>query len=215
MITRQDAFLQRIQDGSRELDERFQMLCLCQEHREPWCNALILDIVGDRRNSRLSMFLKGWESNPFCGRAANGIMEAGLFKGRRYCWQHYDIYAICDTCLFGGAKTYYVWEYHPQQLPYQPFKWEERGRLHFGPPPEYAERFNSQRWNGIGSGEWFFQKSLWLCYQCKDALWERMQRGNKKRRNALLKQAKALSEGRQTLTGIKRLLKEKEKSLFV
>ena len=212
MITRQDAFRQRIKDGSRELDERFQMLCLCQEPRAQGCSAV--PTTGGF-NNRLSMFLKGWESDPFCGRAANGIMKAGLFKGRKYCWQHYDIYAICDTCLFGGAKTCYVWEYHPQQLPYQPFKWEERGRLHFGPIPEYAERFNSQRWNGIGSGEWVFQKSLWLCYQCKDALSERMERENKKRRNALLKQAKALREGRQTISEIKRLLKEKRNGLFV
>ena len=92
MITIQDAFLQRIQDGSRELDERFQMLCLCQEPRAQGCKAVI--DAGDRRNSRLSMFLKGWERDPFCGRAGVSIMKAGLFKGRKYCWQHYDLYAL-------------------------------------------------------------------------------------------------------------------------
>ena len=103
MITAQDAFRQRIQEGSRELDERFQMLCMCQEPREPWCNA-VSDSSFNRYATRLSMFLKGWESSPFCSREGTDIMEHGLFKGRGYCWQHHPHYAICDACPRSGAR---------------------------------------------------------------------------------------------------------------
>jgi len=198
-------------------EEKFRMFCLCQG-THVGCSAITG--VGSGSRAAILLFFKGYSVDPYCGRGGNQMMEGGVFKGRGYCWQHYPLYAICDTCLDytphkrGGyvslgrhAQLANVWERHPQHRKYH----TERGQLMLGPPPEqslWAERL-------IASGEWLFQKSLWLCAQCRDAFAERMQRGNKKLRKALVKEAQALIEGRQTLTEIKRLLKEKKKGVTV
>lgn len=200
-------------------EEKFRMLCLCQG-THVGCSAITG--VGSGSRAAILLFFLGESVSPHCGRGGNQMMEGGVFKGRKYCWQHYPLYAICDTCLnyeSSGrgldwdvrreARMVYVWEFHPQRIP--PFRPEDRGRLMLGPPPEkslWGERL-------LASGEWLLQKSLWLCDPCTDAFAERMQRGNKKLRKALIKEAQALIEGRQTLTEIKRLLKEKKKGVTV
>jgi len=218
MITAQDAFRQRIQEGSRELDERFQMLCQCQNPLELGCNAVP---SGGHYSNPLAEFLRGQIDDPFCGRGGNKVMKGGLFKGRRYCWQHYPAYAICDMCLdydpdgYGlissHARWIYVWEHHPKRQPRKTYHWEERGQLMRGPEwpiPSAGHNFDKE-WAErlIETEEWILQKSMWLCGTCRDVLDKRIDSANTKQRKNLIKQAKALKEGKETYIWLRKYLR--------
>ena len=68
------AFLQGLLDNyalsqhrltSRSMDERFQMLCQCQNPLELGCNAVP---SGGHYSNPLAEFLRGQIDDPFCGR---------------------------------------------------------------------------------------------------------------------------------------------------
>ena len=224
------AFRQRLLDdyalsqhrlASRSMKERFQMLCQCQNPRELGCSAVLHRGGWNYFNTSLTEFLRGQIEDPFCGRGGNKVMKGGLFKGRRYCWQHYPAYAICDMCLdydpdgYGlissHARWIYVWEHHPKRQPRKTYHWEERGQLMRGPEwpiPSAGHNFDKE-WAErlIETEEWILQKSMWLCGTCRDVLDKRIDSANTKQRKNLIKQAKALKEGKETYIWLRKYLR--------
>ena len=198
----------------RSMKERFRLLCQCQEARGG-CDAVR---SGTYYSDPLADFLRGQIDHPFCNRGADKVMKGGIFKGRQYCWQHYPAYAVCETCLgydphgfgfmYGGAKWVYVWEHHPKRQPRKTYHWEEHGRLILGPAwPNPSWMHKEWAENLIESEEWILQKPMWLCGTCRDVLGKHITSANKKQRNNLIKQAKALKKGKETYTWLRKYLR--------
>ena len=209
------AFRQRMLDdyalyqprlASRSMDERFQMLCQCQNPLELGCNAVR---SGGHYSNPLAEFLRGQIDDPFCGRGGDKVMKGGLFKGRRYCWQHYPAYAICDMCLnydpngYGlmgyAPKWIYVWEYRPQRRQRKPY-WEGYGGL------AIFTKASTERL--IETGEWILQKSMWLCGTCRDVLDKRIDSANTKQRKRLVKEEKAVEKGKDIYKWLRKYLRD-------
>ena len=203
------------------LNERLRMLCQCDLSQNPYCNAIP---DGSHYREPLADFLRGYRRYPFCARWGNLIMKGGIFKGRRYCWQHYYRYAICDARhkLERGWKGFYafpfspndsathvyLWEYHPKRKS----DWEEHGELMMGPewPIDGCGRDSDWAKRLINSGQWLpLEGKTWLCEACRDALAKRLARANLKRRKNLIKQAKALKKGKEIHTWLRKYLKER------
>lgn len=202
------------QHPPRSMKERFRLLCLCQEPKTG-CNAVR---SGTYYSHPFAEFVRGQLYDPFCGRNGNQVMQGGIFKGRQYCWQHYPAYAVCETCLdydpYGTgligspSKWVYVWEHHPKRQPRKTYHWEERGRLMLGPAwPNPLAGHKEWAENLIESEEWILQKSMWLCGTCRDVLDKHINSANKKQRNNLIKQAKALKKGKETYTWLRKYLR--------
>ena len=233
----------------RELDtmdvaEKFQMLCMCQEPEErnnivhpsvqpSWgCKAIR---VGSWGEEPLLNFFSGrqwwYKRDPFCGRSCYGRpMQGGIFKGRHYCRQHYEWYAICDTCFNYKCKPRTppcwvdIWEFNPRldrMINRKDTVWQDHGMLQlYRSGHDLAHKFPLETVHKhflercARPDDWLLRKSMWLCESCRDDLDMRLDLANTKRRksltkqlNEIIKQEQALKKGKETYKWIRKYLK--------